>query len=125
VNGVPFWAVAVPAHRQDLGELMRGQTMPSLSGTVSAVTAKGKPLRFPTSGEEQTETGTRNTAIGPDTGAIAGVALFGPRLGPSSGPPEARPCRQPGRDFRQVRLATRVNPGHAAAAWRTGVAGQR
>ncbi len=50
------------------------------SDAVSAVTAEGKPLSFPTSGEERTETGTRNTAIGAVVGAIAGVALFGPLL---------------------------------------------
>lgn len=49
------------------------------SDTISAVTAEGKPLTFPSPGQRLDDEG-RNTAIGAVVGAILGFAIFGPLL---------------------------------------------
>lgn len=50
------------------------------SDALSAVTAEGRSVSFPTAGEERLDRGGRNTAIGAAVGAIAGFAIFGPLL---------------------------------------------
>jgi hypothetical protein len=50
------------------------------SDSISAVSAAGKPLNFPTPGEERYDTGVRDTAIGAAIGGVAGLLIFGPVL---------------------------------------------
>jgi uncharacterized membrane protein len=48
------------------------------SDAVSVVSAEGKPVNFPTPGEQQFDRGARNTAIGAAVGALAGFLVLGP-----------------------------------------------
>ena len=50
------------------------------SDSISAVSAAGKPINFPTPGEERYDTGIRDTAIGATVGGVAGLLIFGPLL---------------------------------------------
>ena len=44
------------------------------------MSAAGRPLNFPTAGEERYQTGVRDTAIGATVGGVAGLIIFGPLL---------------------------------------------
>ena len=48
------------------------------SDSISAVSAAGKPINFPTAGEERYDTSIRDTAIGATVGGVAGLLIFGP-----------------------------------------------
>jgi hypothetical protein len=50
------------------------------SDSISVVSADGKPVNFPTRGEEQYSTGLRDTTIGLTVGGIAGLVIAGPLL---------------------------------------------
>jgi hypothetical protein len=50
------------------------------SDAVSVVSAEGKPVSFPTRGEEQYSTGLRDTAIGVTAGGVVGLLIAGPLL---------------------------------------------
>jgi uncharacterized membrane protein len=50
------------------------------SDSISTVSADGKPINFPTAGEERYDTGVRDTAIGAAVGGVAGLIIFGPLL---------------------------------------------
>jgi hypothetical protein len=50
------------------------------SDSISTVSAAGKPISFPTPGEERYDTGVRDTAIGAAVGGAAGLLIFGPLL---------------------------------------------
>ena len=50
------------------------------SDSISTVSAVGKPISFPTAGEERYDTGVRDTAIGAAIGGVAGLLIFGPLL---------------------------------------------
>src|SRR5438105_2947178 len=50
------------------------------SDTISTVSDEGKPISFPTAGEERYATGVRDTAIGATVGGVAGLLIFGPLL---------------------------------------------
>ena len=50
------------------------------SDSISTVSADGKPINFPTVGEERYDTGIRDTAIGATVGGVAGLLIFGPLL---------------------------------------------
>lgn len=50
------------------------------SDSISTVSAAGKPINFPTAGEERYDTGIRDTAIGATVGGVAGLLIFGPIL---------------------------------------------
>jgi hypothetical protein len=48
------------------------------SDAISAVSAEGKPINFPTPGVQRYDTGVRDTAIGATVGGIAGFLVAGP-----------------------------------------------
>src|SRR5258708_6679319 len=50
------------------------------SDSISAVSAEGRPINFPTTGEERYDTGVRDTAIGLTLGGVAGFLIAGPLL---------------------------------------------
>ena len=50
------------------------------SDSISTVSADGKPISFPTAGEERYSAGVRDTAIGAAVGGVAGLLIFGPLL---------------------------------------------
>jgi hypothetical protein len=50
------------------------------SDSISVVSAEGKPVSFPTRGEERYATGLRDTTIGVTVGGIAGLLIAGPLL---------------------------------------------
>jgi hypothetical protein len=50
------------------------------SDSISTVSADGKPINFPTAGEQRYDTGVRDAAIGAAVGGVAGFLIFGPLL---------------------------------------------
>jgi hypothetical protein len=48
------------------------------SDSISAVSAEGKPIDFPTPSEQRYDTGVRDTAIGATVGGVAGFLIAGP-----------------------------------------------
>jgi hypothetical protein len=50
------------------------------SDSISVVSADGKPVSFPTRGEERYSTGVRDTTIGLTVGGVAGLLIAGPML---------------------------------------------
>jgi hypothetical protein len=48
------------------------------SDSISAVSAEGRPINFPTPGEQRYDTGVRDTAIGVTVGGVAGFLIAGP-----------------------------------------------
>jgi hypothetical protein len=50
------------------------------SDEISVMTAEGKPVSFPTRGEELRDEGVRDTAIGATLGGVAGFLIAGPLL---------------------------------------------
>jgi gas vesicle protein len=50
------------------------------SDQISVVSAEGKPVSFPTAGEQRRDTAVRDTAIGVTLGGVAGLLIAGPLL---------------------------------------------
>lgn len=50
------------------------------SDSISVMSAEGKPVSFPTRGEELRDEGVRDTAIGATLGGVAGFLIAGPLL---------------------------------------------
>jgi hypothetical protein len=50
------------------------------SDAISVLTAEGKPVSFPTRGEDLRDEGVRDTAIGATLGGVAGFLIAGPLL---------------------------------------------